>query len=389
MDSAGARYADGKSAKILVVSVSPTQDGLSITDEVGQTVALWPYDEIRLIGGRRSGQPNALRLLSDEAARLTLDDDAFLPRLASLAPDLNKDGIRDPRQWRRALVWTVGLVLLFGGLGFGVSSSAPLVAALLPMSVEEQLGKATLEQVVVLFGGFGESGDKMCRGRAGRRALDTLTARLKAVDDSPYVFKVKVVDISIPNAFAAPGGYIVIFRGLLDLAESPDEITGVLGHEMAHVTQRHVTTNMIRSMGFQALLVPLISGGTAASDLISGLGQMALQASYTREAEAEADLASVELLRRAGIRAGTFPQLLLRLERKYGMGGSDDEPESGEEDSKGAQSDRDSFSIPDILASHPATPDRAATVAAAAGTGGGPSMSDEDWQALRTICSRR
>jgi predicted Zn-dependent protease len=116
---------------------------------------------------------------------------------------------------------------------------------------------------------------------------------------------------------------------------------------------------------------------------------MALQASYTREAEAEADLASVELLRRAGIRAGTFPQLLLRLERKYGMGGSDDEAESGEEESNNAPTDDNSFSIPDILASHPATPDRAATVAAAAGTGGGPSMSDEDWQALRTICSRR
>lgn len=386
MDTAGARFADGKSAKILVVTLVPDESGLTILDEMGEPIASWPYDEIRLIGGQRTGQPAVLRLLSDEAARLSLDNDSFLPRLKSFAPDLMKDGVRDPYQWRRAGAWIVGLVLLFTALGFGISGSAPLVAAMLPISVEEQLGEATMEQVALIFGG---SEDNYCRGRAGRKALEAVTARLKAVDDSPYTFRVKVVDVAVPNALAAPGGYILIFRGLLDIAESPDEVTGVLGHEMAHVTRQHSMTNLVRAMGFEALIVPLISGGTVASDMLGDLGQMALNASFSREAEAEADIASVELLQRAGIRAGEFPKLLLRIEEKYGLDETDGQDEDIEKDADAESPESEEFSIFDIISSHPATAERAVAVAAAAGDGGGPSMTDEEWRALKSICDRR
>ena len=73
----------------------------------------------------------------------------------------------------------------------------------------------------------------------------------------------------------------MIFRGLIDLAESPDEVAGVLAHEMGHVTHRHSTTNLVRTIGFQALIVPLVTGGAMAADVLSQIGQAALQASHT------------------------------------------------------------------------------------------------------------
>lgn len=381
------RFADGRTAAMHDVHVLPEGVGLRIVVSDGETLAEWPYDKLRLIDRTAPEDPLRFMLEGGGLARLQVADEAILEQLAPLAPDLRRSGVRDPSQWKRAAVWTVALVALFGGVWLALSHSAPLIAAMLPLSMEERMGRATVEQVSIIFGGLKRSDDLTCSNEAGVEAMQALTARLKAVDNSRYDFNVRVLDIPVPNAFAAPGGYIVFFRGLIDMAESPSEIAGVLGHEMTHVTHRHVTTNMIRSIGFQAFIVPLISGGTMASDMLSGLGRQALQASYTREAEADADLGAVELLRKADIKPDSFTDLLTRIEKKYGRhaaGQEDGADKSGNEDKpKGLQ-----LSIPDILASHPATPDRAASVAAAAaGSDGGPGLTQKQWTALKSICA--
>lgn len=358
-------------------------------DESGSELAVWPYDGLRLVDPPMPDRPLRLRIETDDMARLEIADHSILDDLQRLAPDLQRSGMRDPAQWRRAAVWTVALLALFGGIWLGLSRSAPLIAAMLPLQMEERMGRATVEQVSLIFGGLKSADQLTCNNEDGVKAMAALTARLKSVDDSPYDFNVRVLDIPVPNAFAAPGGYIVFFRGLIDMAETPDEVAGVLGHEMAHVTHRHVTTNLVRTIGFQALIVPLISGGTMASDMVSGLGQQALQASYTREAEAEADLGAVQLLQKAGIRADSFPGLLTRIEEEYGgrrPAANDDGGEAADMDDH-KESEGFRLSIPDILATHPATPDRAASVAAAAGdTGGDPGLTDDEWSALKSIC---
>lgn len=383
------RYADGKSAAVRTVALRFDGSGIHMLDETGDEIAVWRYDDLRLIDPPTPGRPLRLRIGTDDMARLEIADHSVLEALRRVAPDLQRTGVRDPAQWRRAAVWTVALIAVFGGIWLALSRSAPLIAAMMPLQMEERMGRATVEQVSLIFGGLKSADDLTCRNEDGVQAMAALTARLKSVDDSPYDFNVRVLDVPVPNAFAAPGGYIVFFRGLIDMAESPDEVAGVLGHEMAHVTHRHVTTNLVRSIGFQALIVPLISGGTMASDMVSGLGQQALQASYSREAEADADLGAVDLLRKAGIKADSFPTLLTRIEETYGHrrpAGSDDGEEAGE-DEEHHTSTGFRLTIPDILATHPATPDRAASVSAAAGDAGGdPGLTDDEWAALKSIC---
>ena len=315
-------------------------------------------------------------------ARLEVADHEALEILHRLAPDIEKTGMRDPAQWRLAAGWTVALGLLFGGIWWGLSSAAPLIAAMTPIAVEERIGKSTVDQVTLLFGGFKSSDELTCRRREGLRALDAMTEQLVAVDDSPYDFKIRVLDIDIPNAFAAPGGYIVIFRGLIDLAESPDEVAGVLAHEMGHVTHRHSMTHLVRTIGFQALIVPLISGGAMAADVLSEMGQAALQASYTRELEEDADRVAVELMNRAGLKAATFTDLLYRIEQEFGGLPEEDETDSD-------TTDDGSFSIPDMMATHPSTPDRARMVRELAAPGGEAGLNEAQWQALRSICDSR
>lgn len=381
------RFADGKSAVIREVWVQFGGEGARLMDTAGLELALWRYEDIRLVESPIAGRPTRLLDLTREMARLEIAGQEPLEILRRLAPDIGKTGMRDPVQWRRAAAWTMALGLLFSGIWWGLSSSAPLIAAMMPMEVEERIGKSTIEQVTLLFGGFGGSAKLTCRRRDGLRALNAMTDQLAAVDDSPYKFKVRVLNISIPNAFAAPGGYIVIFRGLIDLAETPDEVAGVLAHEMGHVTHRHSTTNLVRTIGFQALIVPLISGGAMAADVLSQIGQAALQASHTRELEEDADRSAVAMMNRAGLKAATFTDLLYRIERKFGAPSDEDKAGTDGPDEKTA--DDGSFSIPDMMATHPSTPDRARMARELANPGGEPGLDDAQWQALRSICDSR
>lgn len=377
------RYADGKTAAIHETRVQFGGDGVRIMDATGLELALWPYDDVRLVERPRAGRPFRIQNLTQETARLEITGQEPLEILRRLAPDIDRTGARDPAQWRRAATWTVALGLLFGGIWWGLSSSAPLIAAMVPVELEERIGKSTVEQVALLFSGFDGIDELTCRQRDGLRALNAMTDQLIAVDESPYKFRIRVLDIDIPNAFAAPGGYIVIFSGLIDLAESPDEVAGVLAHEMGHVTHQHAMTNLVRTIGFQALIVPLITGGAMAADVLSEMGQAALQASYTREFEEDADRVAVELMNRAGLKAASFTDLLSRIEQKFGNPPEGDE--TGAPDGGGTKQEN-SRSIPDMLATHPSTPDRARMVRELAAPGGEAGLDAAQWAALRSIC---
>lgn len=378
-DGYAGRYADGETATIHDVTVALKGDGLHISSRTGAVLAVWEYDGLRIVEKPAPGRSVRLKSLSRDLARLEISDHAVLDDLQRLAPEIHNIGARDPAARRRVAFWIFAMFVLFGGGWFALANAAPVIAAMMPLSMEERMGRTAVEQVTLMFGGWRGSAELTCRDAAGERALAALMARLEAADDSGYDFKVRVLRIQVPNAFAAPGGYIVVFDGLLDLAESPDEVAGVLAHEMTHVTRRHATANMVRSIGLQAFIIPLLTGGTVTSDVLNGIGQMAVQASYTREAEAEADMGAVELMNRAGLKAATFTDLLSRIEEKLGRGHKDGDGK--------AEPDGGVLSIPDMLATHPSTPDRVRAVRAAAAPGGEAGLADNEWRALKSICA--
>ncbi len=165
------RFADGKSAVIHEVRVQFGGDGIRIMDSAGLELEAWLYDDIRLVESLVAGRPARLLNLTGEMARLEIAGQEPLEILRRLAPDIEKTGMRDPAQWRRAAVWTVALGMLFGGVWWGLSSAAPLIAAMTPIEVEESIGKSTVEQVTLLFGGFNGIDELTCRRRDGIRAL--------------------------------------------------------------------------------------------------------------------------------------------------------------------------------------------------------------------------
>ena len=180
--------------------------------------------------------------------------------------------------------------------------------------------------------------------------LGTRLARHSPRQDVTYRFH--VVDMPVPNAFALPGGYIYVSRGLLALTNDEAELAGVIGHEIGHVASHHAAERESRAAG-AGLLSTLVSiaaavfGGGVAGGVVSDMGQIAAAghvASYGRDQEREADDLGQQMAARSGYDPVGMSQFLQRLGQAMAL-------ETGQTE------------IPTFLDSHPATYERARTTA--------------------------
>jgi hypothetical protein len=350
MDVEG-QYFDGRSAQRRSVRLLLGPDGLEIHD--GDGVDTWPYDRLRR---QRQGSVAQIQR-REETARLAVSDAAFLDALAERCSDF--DRTRMP--WRQVALIAVAAVAV-GALAFGAVQLFPKVGArLLPIAWEENLGGKIIDIVAVIFS-HGQQ-PRFCDGSEGTRAIDGLVGRLTAGLDTPYRMRVRVLNSKDVNAFAAPGGYIVVLSGLIDFAVSPDELAGVVAHEIGHVLHRHPTQAMLRQIN-EARLFGFMTGNASGGGAISTIADATLGASYSREAETQADATAFALLSRARISPQGMAAFFDRLiaQGKSGKG--------------------------TILASHPAdeTRSRRARESASQLRNAAPALSDGDWRAVKGIC---
>jgi predicted Zn-dependent protease len=350
-------FSDGKTAEQRRVRIALGMSGLSIRDERGGAIADWPYPMLRLIEEVYAGQPVRLRSTMAGDARLIVREGRFLDALGQHARHLRTHNMRRSRALPRALIWSTATVGTLVGIYFGLPLAAEPVASIVPLSWEERLGEAVRSQAMTMFAGTA----KACTAPEGRRALERLAGRLSGAVPSRYTFRIEVVDHGLVNAFAAPGGYIVIFRGLIDKAESAEEVAGVLGHEMGHVIERHGTEAMIREIGTQILLSAMIGDASGLASVASQVASL----SYSRANEREADRIGVAMLNTLDIRAAGLAGFFRRL-------GKD---ETG--------TDR---RVMRYFSTHPLSDERARSIESSA-SGRGQAMSAAEWQALRSICS--
>lgn len=133
----------------------------------------------------------------------------------------------------------------------------------------------------------------------------SVNRRLEAVSDRDLPFEIEVLNSSVPNAWAMPGGKMAINRGLLVHLQSEAELAAVLGHEIVHSAARHSAQSQERGMLLQGglIAVQIAAAGSDYSDLIAGgsmLGAQLVSTRYGREAELEADLYGMEYMYEAG-----------------------------------------------------------------------------------------
>ena len=347
----GVYYHDGRTAARHEARISVGEEAVDIVGSDGAPLARWPLISVRRSGPRHFG-------LDEGDARLVVDDPdlaAFLGRRAAKAARPYRRGMPRVFQW-------AGLVIAgLCGAFVAVAELLPGMAEHVPVSWEVALGDEIRDDALSVFKRISGGDGRTCSSAEGSEALAGLATRLAAAAGAAeFPFSVTVVDLTLQNAVALPGGRIMLFRGLLNLAERPDEIAAVLAHEMAHGIRRHPLRALIRSEGIGVLSSLVLPDGIAGR-VDSGVAQVLLHTSYSRQAEAEADALAFAALRRAGIRADGMASLFERLREKYGAG-----------------------RMPTLLSTHPDIEERIAE--ARAQPGGGDALTDAEWTALRRIC---
>jgi predicted Zn-dependent protease len=149
-------------------------------------------------------------------------------------------------------------------------------------------------------------------------AVCAITDRLvSCLDSSEFKFKFHLIEKDDVNAFAFPGGHVVIFSGLIEFCESPEELAAVLAHELGHVEQRHVVNQMIKQLGV-SFLISLVFNGNA--EMITEVVRAIITNVFSREQEAAADFYALQLLEKSKINPNHFGVFMSRMEKKLNSG---------------------------------------------------------------------
>lgn len=363
---AEARYFDGLSSHPREVVISFGERSLVIIGYDDVVIGHWPLASLRALGLR--GDPTVQIVPQDDSdERLVLSDAEMIRAIGMVCPDLyvrpvNRRGVG------RALVWGAGAV---GAVLVMVFVLVPLLAdrmaELIPPEREVALGDSVVGQLQSLLHWSGQGDAGFCTGPEGQAALTRLVARLNPDTELPYPLRVDVIDHSLINALAVPGGRILLFRGLLEAADTPEEVAGVLAHEIGHVVSRDPTRGVLRAAGTAGIL-GLFLGDVFGGTVLVAASEAMLNATNQREAETLADETAYRLLARAKLPSRPFARFFEKMHDQYGD---------------------DDKSVVRYFASHPGLLGRAERAAAADAIGDGPfepSITDRDWVALRGIC---
>jgi predicted Zn-dependent protease len=357
-----AQHLDGISAVRRPVTVRIARTGLELTPRDGGAARFWPFTEIRQTQGTYAGEVVRLER-GDLPEALLIDDVGFLRALHATSPEATRR-FHDPARRRRRVALTAGagagvIALTVALYLWAIPALAGVAAARVPVAWEASLGDAVLAHVV--------AAGKRCEDGQRHHAVDAIvSALLRGAPGQPYRFRVAVVDDPTVNALAAPGGALVLFRGLLERTESAEELAGVLAHEIQHVLHRH-GTRMVFQRASTGLLLAAVAGD------VSGVMAFGLETARTlgdlrhsRQNEEEADRDGLRMLLAAGI----HPAGMIEFFRKMAM----------HEGATGV--------LPRYLSSHPASADRMERLSAlaAAAPPAPPLLPDHDWADVKTMC---
>jgi Zn-dependent protease with chaperone function len=346
----GLLYGPGLAPAGAAVAVHATAEGLALPDARPGPPLPWnalaarssDYGTATLtLQWTEAGATLAL-VVSDAATRAALAP--FLPAVPRAAPAAGR-GTRRLSATLIAVLVVLPLLLL-GALVMQSARVVDWVVERIPVETEIALGKAAARQQKAAL--------QLVEDHPALPAVRDLGARLTRGSRYPFEFHV-VRDPSV-NAFAMPGGFVVLHTGLLEQADTAEEVAGVLAHEVQHVERRHGLRGLVQAAGLGVALQLALgeTGGSVAAAWARDLARL----SFSREQERDADARGVEALLREGI----DPRGMAVFFRKLAAQGG---------------------AVPALLSSHPASEERFKAVEALVPADRQFAPIEADWKAVR------
>lgn len=292
------KFFDGRTAGKKSVSVRPSPSGLILTFPDKREVS-WVYSSLRLADSGANKGPVRVEHEAKEGntsivETLVIADDSFLARVEDIAPNALGSLWEQPRhrKLKRVLLGLAVLVIplfLYLVWKIAIPIATDTFVPNIPVSWEEKLGESAFQSM------FGET--PAPPSPEVRKALDEISRRLlEPVTSQPYNFRIYIHPSKMFNAMALPGGIIVVFQGLLDHTETPEELAGVLAHEFQHVLLRHPTRNLVRQVALSIILAMIVGDSGGVMGLILEMAGQLGALHYTRKMEVEADKYGMEMM---------------------------------------------------------------------------------------------
>jgi predicted Zn-dependent protease len=288
-----------ESGQTFIVKLTINPYGLSALKN-GQEF-FFTKDEFRILEASESG---CVKLEVERAslkAHLTIESVEAWQTIQEYKFTKNRKPLLSISSWIVvALIGAMAVVILF--FTVGAQSLSGAIARLIPVETEAAFGKAVFQQTLSQAP---VNDDSACVA-----VLKTCASVVESFSNGkPYQFHIVIVKDSIKNAFALPGGYIVVYRGILDLMETQDEFFGLLGHESGHVYLQHGFKRIVRSSLVALTFAMLFGDAGGLSAILLDHSRALLNLAYDRNEETAADDFGFEALSGAG--AGTYGMVTL------------------------------------------------------------------------------
>ncbi len=201
---------------------------------------------------------------------------------------------------KRRLNWLVLVTVLMlcvmvplGMLG-NMDIASKYLAKEVPKEWEEKLGESSFDQYSLQY-------DIMDRAQAKQLLTPLVQPLLTALPDKRYDYKFYINDDPQLNAFALPGGIVVINSGLILAADSAEEVLGVLSHEIIHVREQHGIRNLISSAGSYLIVSAILGDASGLMAIVVDSAPLLINQGYSRQFETEADELGFDMLVAANI----------------------------------------------------------------------------------------
>lgn len=351
-----ARYADGRAAVYTDAEVDLQADKVVIRQ--GDRTLEWAYADLARADDH-NGRIVIRRKKPDTGERLMLGD-WFEDELKAAAPELmtpRAQGVEGRRTigGLAVLAWSLAAVFLVA-----IPYAAEPVAKILPESYRTQIADISWSQVNAFTAQCDDADE-------ATQILNNLAYRIMERSSVPErdAIWITIADADFPNAFALPDNSIIVTDELIGMAEHPDELTGVLAHEIAHIEHNHIMKNVVRQIA-AGIFFDVVFGGAGAGQAIAIASVNLAGLRYSRGDESDADSRGMDYLDAAGISTAGIGRMFDRFEEYAAQEGSGD--------------------IPTMLSSHPASRERAIAARARAREGLAPSLTEREWRIVQQAC---
>ncbi len=310
-----ATFYDGMTSRPHDVELELTPSALRFQSLDGAVSEAWPLAQIRNQDEAVAGR--ALNLACGETSdqRLIVTELEAVYAVLRLLPARQRSLVRV----RASVPWVAGLlvacVATVIALPFAVKSAAAPLARLVPVEWETPLAELFVPELTEVRE---EARKRPCETAAERQELLRIVDRLREDANLDRRVDVIVSPSEEINAFALPGGIVMVNRGLIKFAENDEELAGIIAHEIGHLMRRHTMESLINSVGLRVVLGAMTGGSENLANLTSA-GAGLYELGYSRDHEREADQSAVEYMRAAGKSTDALRTILERIEKKEAL----------------------------------------------------------------------